>query len=440
MTKILNVVIMKNSMQKNKDIFNQVINQCLIFGIFISALGFLTDFDNTIKFAGNDLRTRVVGARLLINQFDPYFFKWNEDISDVYLDPGDSPYSPVSRVTVTPTVLIIHSIAAKLPYKLQRVLWFIIQWVLFLMTLLLFSKSTISNSKSKLIWIIGLFFISGSFFWRLHVERGQIYILYVFLITLSYWLLQKEFKHSVIFSGILIGLTVSLYPLVILMFIPMIVYKKWKLLLANIIGLQSGLSISIILTDIGLWRKYISSLYIHSKMYLGIIDYYGFYSKFDAEGMKNFFIWNFLPSFDASLQKVIKKLTGINLSLNFILTFSALFLVFIILFLYFSRHKNISMNKLFLIGITIVYVIEFLLPMERLSYNDVIWIIPLSLIISNCDLRKLLLRPSTVLLVIGLIFSTSFHLLPYSGLICHYSILFYTALTTLLVIRSRFYL
>jgi len=47
----------------------------LIASILVAVAGFLTDFNNTRKYGGIDLRDRVVGARVAseLNR-DPYFF------------------------------------------------------------------------------------------------------------------------------------------------------------------------------------------------------------------------------------------------------------------------------------------------------------------------------------------------------------------------------
>lgn len=421
---------------KDQSIYNHII----IIAIFLAFLSFLTDFENTIKFGGKDLRTRVVGSRLVADQFDPYFFKWNENISDFYLDPGDSPYSPVSRVTVTPTVLMLHSIIAKIPYKIQRLIWFILQWIFFISILYLFSKTSQSAIRTKLIWIIGLFFISGSFYWRFHVQRGQIYILYVFLLTLSYWILQKNFKNNDLISGIIVGITTTLYPLIVLMNIPFIVFKKWKLLLGNLIGVFAGFSISIILIDMELWKKYISAMYVHCKINFGWIDTYGFYSKLDAEGMKNFYIWDIIPSSNSSLFQVVKYLSGTNfISTVYVIVF-IVFLTLSIILLYLNRNKKVSINMLFFISLALVYSTEFLLPTVRQSFHNIFWIIPLLLTITAGKQNYYFLKPNTIFLIIGLIFSVSFHLLPYSSLICDYSILGFISLTTLLLIRNKVFL
>ena len=424
---------------KNKT-FEPILNQFIIFAIFISILGFISDLANTFEFGGIDLRNRVVGARLLMNGLDPYFFKWNENMSELFLDPNDSPYSPVSKVTVPPTVLIVHSALAKIPYKTQRIIWFLFQWILFLVSLALFSKSTHSENKSKLIWIIGLLFISGSFFWRLHVEKGQIYILYVFLIAFAYWLSQKNFKNSSILSGFVIGFTASLRPPMIFMSIPMLIYRKWKLFIGNIIGFLFGIGSSLMIADSFLWKKYASAMYIHEKIHLGLItDIFGLYSKLDAEGMNNILLWANIPTFDSSFQGIFKRFLGLNLSSNMLLISLTLILLFLSFYLYKSCRENNSMTMLFLAGATLVFISEFFIPAARQSYSDVMWLIPLSLIIINCDsLSLLLLNPLTTLLFIGLIFSISFHLMPCSGLISDYAMLFYITFTTLLFLNRRF--
>ena len=218
-----------------------ILSILLIFAIFISITGFFNDISNTVKFGGVDLRNRVVGARLLIDKQDPYHYKWQKGDSPLFLDPRDNPDWKVNRVTVPPTVLMFHTSFSWLGYKIQRYLWLFVQWFLLLGSIFLFSKSSGSNAKSKLIWICGLFFVGSSFFWRLHVERGQIYILYVFLITLSYWIYTKKRNDSEIWSGIIAGIAMSLRPPLIVLSLPMLIYKRINFIAGNIIGIIIGI-------------------------------------------------------------------------------------------------------------------------------------------------------------------------------------------------------
>lgn len=90
--------------------------------LLITAIGFIVDLQTTFTYIGTDLRNRVVGARLVIEGIDPYFFKWTPVWSERFCDPLDDPNNLLSRVSVPPTVLALHSVIARLPYLQQKIL------------------------------------------------------------------------------------------------------------------------------------------------------------------------------------------------------------------------------------------------------------------------------------------------------------------------------
>ena len=139
----------------NKNKIN--LNVLLFLALLITAIGFLVDIRNTLNYVGTDLRNRVVGARLIIEGIDPYFFKWVPGLSDRLYDPLDDPSHILSKVSVPPTVLTLHSIMARLPYLQQKVLWLIVQWTAFAGIVSIFVKSNRSRLKRISILIVSFF-------------------------------------------------------------------------------------------------------------------------------------------------------------------------------------------------------------------------------------------------------------------------------------------
>lgn len=125
--------------------------------LLITAIGFLIDLQSTFIYIGTDLRNRVVGARLVIEGIDPYFFKWTPSLSERFCDPLDDPNSLLSRVSVPPTVLALHSTMARLPYVQQKILWLIVQWSAFIGTIFTFLLGNKSHTKANFILTISFF-------------------------------------------------------------------------------------------------------------------------------------------------------------------------------------------------------------------------------------------------------------------------------------------
>ena len=362
-----------------------LINILLIFAIFLSITGFFSDVSNTIKYGGVDLRNRVVGSRLLINHKDPYHYKWKEGNSTLFLDPRDNPDWKVNRVTVPPTVLMFHASFSWLNYKIQRYIWLLVQWFLFIGSLFLFSKSSGSKTKSKIIWICGLFFVGSSFFWRLHVERGQIYILYVFLIALSYWMYSRKNIKNEIWSGIVVGIAMSLRPPLIVLSLSMLISKKFKFIAGNFIGLIVGIGSTFLFATCNTWLNYYTAMREHGIIHL--------HSQYDAsmnypfqniEGISNLWGLANIPIFDTSLQFIFGSI-GMSLTSHVLIAFLVLMLLtsYVIFKKIFNNQMQFSMILLY--GTIIVFISEFFLPAARFSYNNVILLSVFSLIIINSE-------------------------------------------------------
>lgn len=135
----------------------QIVKLLSIVALTITIIGFLTDLNSTLTYIGTDLRNRVVAARLVLDGIDPYFFKWYPGLSDRFYDPLDVPSELLSKVSVPPTILALHSTIAKLSYLQQKVIWLIFQWAAFISTILIFLKASNSRLRSNSILILGFF-------------------------------------------------------------------------------------------------------------------------------------------------------------------------------------------------------------------------------------------------------------------------------------------
>lgn len=135
----------------------------LWLALLATVIGLIVDLQTTLTYIGIDLRNRVIGARLVIEGIDPYFFKWNPSWSDRFYDPMENSHNLLSRVSVPPTVLALHSIMARLPYLQQKILWLIVQWSALVGSVFIFYISNKSQTKTNLILIVS-FFLSIAYF------------------------------------------------------------------------------------------------------------------------------------------------------------------------------------------------------------------------------------------------------------------------------------
>ena len=436
---------MKTCIEKIKGVnnytkINLALKIILPIAILASLIGLFRDFNNTIFYGGVDLRSNVIGGRLLIEGIDPYYYIWSEGDPDLFLHPNANPNIPVGHVTVTPTVLVVYSLFAKLPYSIQKMIWFFLQWLFFILSLLIFSKSSKSDVRSKLIWIIGLLFISNSIFWRLHIERGKIIIFYVFMFALAYWIAQKSFKAKDALSGFILGFLVSLRPNYALIGIPVIIFKKWKIFIGMLIGCSFGLIIPLVFGNLNIWINYFTAMQIHSRIHAGIIEWGSFeYIRRSIEGMNELYLYAVLPIFDSSIQSIFANNLKISLSANASLISFIIILLIIVILLFKFKIKNITINLMFLTGILLTFISEFFLPVQRWDYFNIIWLPILSLIVINFNNISEFINPLIFLLFIGLIFSiTSVRIFPLGLLISNVAMFIYLFIETLMLYSNSY--
>ncbi len=404
----------------------------------MSAISISYDTVNTLKYGALDLRNRVVGTRVQLDGKDPYFFKWDQSTPEKYVDARDFYYDlPVSRLTVPPNVLTLHAPFAGIPYKTQQILWAIMQWILLLISIILLSNIANSIIKKKIIWIIGLLIIASSFFWRLHIDKGQIYILFLFMIILSYWLVKK--KDNYILSGFILGLTASFRPPVILMGIPYLIKRKWKFILSGLIGMIISFVSSLFIAPFSIWKSYFNSMEFHEKFHLLIIrPTYGFYNKIVVDGIKNAIFSANLQIEDSSIQDILRIFFHLKVK-ALILEISLLVCILVlIVFLWKRIVKTESNTLLFYVGLIFVIISSFFLPAARLSYMNIYWLPPLSLIVIKTNDIKNILKPELVFVIAGIALNTMFYIFPKGVILSDYLILSYLVITTFRITKSKY--
>ncbi|NPV59097.1 MAG: DUF2029 domain-containing protein [Actinobacteria bacterium] len=412
-----------------------LLNVVLVFTIIIAIRGFLIDFSNTYTYGGVDLRNRVVGARLMLEGLDPYRFKWSEGYPDTLLDPIDNPLTPVNRVSVPPTVLMLHVPLAGIKYSIQRFLWLFAQWLLLLTSLFFLASSSGDKEKKKAIWATGLF-ISALPIWRFHVERGQIYILYVFLVSFSYWLSKRDWKHGLLAGGLVLGFTMALRPTIAVFSLPLIFQRKWKFLAGAATGLLVCLLLSVMLFGASVWSSYLDAMPYHAKANLGEINLDAYNPGYPpvVDGMNNLTSAMGIPYNNSSLQFVVSYFIKINLSSNAMISLALIVLMLACLYFYSNRHRRFSLSAIFLSGSVLLLLVEYFVPAIKSFYMEIVWILPASMAIiqkerlGEVDSRRI--KPAFLLLFLGLFYNTVIYSNLHSLLISDYLIFLFFAIVS----------
>lgn len=396
---------------------DKLLNSLLICAVLYAVIGLAVDLRHTMTYGGSDLRHRVVGARVMLHHYDPYFFKWHVGLPDEWLDPTDRNV-PISQVTVPPTVLSVHAAIATFPYRLQRVIWLFVQWALFIATVMPAAGCATTSLQKKVVWIAALLFVSGSFFWRLHVERGQIYVLYAFLIMLSFWFSQRVSLSNQLIGGIVLGLSISLRPILIVMGIPLLISRRWTTLGGAFMGALVGLGGAALVAGAHLWQSYFSAMNLSEQIYLGTyhcavpITIGTFPSA--IEGMTNLKSMLAVPTIDSSLAEIARR-TGIHITSTILSLVYAGCIVCLLWILYGQRRIARTTTNEYIVGIYLALIGEFFLPAARYSYSDIIWLPFLSMVFIRQGLLKTIQSRTVILLLAGLICASTSTMLSYTS-------------------------
>ena len=265
----------------------------------------------------------------------------------------------------------------------------------------------------------------------------KIYILFVFLIILSYWLVKK--KDNYILSGFILGLTASFRPPVILMGIPFLIKRKWNFILSGLSGMLISFVSSLFIAPLSIWKSYFNSMEFHEKFHLLIIrPTYSFYHKIVVDGIKDAIFSANLQIEDSSIQDMFRilfhlKVKALILELSLIVC-----ILVLIVFLWRRIIKTKSNELLFYIGIIFLIISSFFLPAARLSYMNIYWLFPFSLIVIKTNDIKNILKPELVFVLIGIALNTMFFIFPKGVILSDYLILLYLVITTFRITKSKY--
>lgn len=348
----------------------------LMVTVGLSLVGLASDVSNTITYGGVDLRNRVVGARLLLKGLDPYHFKWTEDYPETLQDPLDNPDEKVNRVTVTPSLLVLHAPLAPLPYRLQRYSWLALQWLFLLGCAFFVARTSGSREEASAAWILALL-ISISPFWRFHVERGQVYVLYAFLLLVAFWAASRNNRLLTRLSGPLLGLLATLRPTFVFFLVPLLVFRKWKLAGGMTLGIVATLIFFLPLAGVQTWKSYASAMEEHGKENLGLYKPLADPKReTEIEGMTNLASFMPFPAINTSVQLMAKRKLHKNLDSTDMGILMMIAITLGGLSLLPFRHRSPSLSLLFLLGSILVLVSEYFLPAVKTSYVNVLWLVP----------------------------------------------------------------
>lgn len=413
-----------------------------IVALVTSARSFLVDVNNTLKFGGVDLRDRVVAARVALEGMDPYTFKWSEEYPKTLLNPIENPEIPVTRASFAPMVILIHMPLARIPYSIQRTLWLFAQWGLLLLTIHLFASLSPDKRRAKLIWITGLL-ISSTSLWRFHVERGQVYVLYAFLVALSFWITSKSWRYSHYLGGLVLGLAAVLRPTIVVMAIPFVIFRRYKIFSGMIAGLAIAFLVCSATFGFSIWKSYTNSMKYFEQANLGELNFsvYAFPEIAVIEGMDNLRSAAVIPLNNTSIQYILHQYFKVRLKSPTLILFLALTLLLVSAWLFGKGHFDAPLPAIFLFASVLVLITDYFLPATKSYYSEILWVIPASLLFLCADdlesINERSLIASLFFLFIGIYLNTMVYWEPYCVIISDFCIVFFFFLLAAMMISAH---
>ena len=238
----------------------------LILTAVLAVWGFFLDVRNTTEGGAVDLRNRVTGARVAAEDVDPFTYKWSPDQKPEFCDPFNHAGWPYSKTTVSPVVLAIHSPFNSWNYKAIQWLWFLFQYACLAAGFLAWARAETGKHK---VWggIFTLAFCATAV-WRLHVDRGQIYVLYAAMLLMVAWLGDGKAKTRQFTGGLAGAFLFGLRPVFFGQFAPPLLRKRWILFAGVAAGLVLMFLVPRILCGPGIWSQYQTGMEGHARLYL----------------------------------------------------------------------------------------------------------------------------------------------------------------------------
>ncbi len=232
----------------------------------LAVWGLVQDGLNTAHGGSIDLRNRITGVRLAAEHRDPYFYKWNRNQDERFCDPFNSPSSPVGTTTVTPLTLSAFLPLKNLNYRLSQALWFLVQYASLGLGFFAWTRFT-----PRADWLHGalltcLFCLTPH--WRLHVDRGQSYILYAALFLAMIPWGRWASPRGPWLEGLAASLLALLRPTYGLLLGISLARRRATSMLGTAFGLGLWASLPLLLGGAALWHNYFRAMPIHAQLYL----------------------------------------------------------------------------------------------------------------------------------------------------------------------------
>jgi hypothetical protein len=350
------------------------------------------DFSLTRKYGGVDLRDKVVGARSLLAGRSMYFNPWKPGEAERFADPMVPPGAAMTRYTGTPFQALAMAPLGMLSFGSLRLPWLVAQYALLLLAVVMAHRALGDEEwRTELITGMVLVAVLASTSWRLHVERGQVYVGFAALLAALFWSLGRE-RH--LLAGALAATLVLFKPTYAFLLLPLALRMNVRLIAGAAIMLVASAGLfAIIPNGFTAWGEYLEAMRVWSAM-PGVgappsSDPDAFTYPALIEGLSNLRDHHAMEFENGSVAAVLVAVTGIELP--GLLPWATYALVLAVAgSVLRKRVLGLSRTHLLLLGFTAWTVLMMLLPTPRFDYQIVHWIGPVLLLLHAWRERPLI--------------------------------------------------
>jgi len=280
------------------------------------------------------------------------------------------------------------------------------QWLAYVGLASLLISAAAKGQDRRALLALALLAFAGEV-WRVHVERGQVYVLYSLLLAISYRITRTGQQTL---GGAVLGLLVGLRPTLLVTVFPFAMWRRWWFLLGTMIGLAAALLSSLILADMENWQSYFRAMDTISSASTDGLEARGLRPEAIPVIPESIEGWSNL----ASALRFAHPETGYARIVQFLglprskLLLQLALLVYLVAFSVaaYRRWKSpVPLGATFLLGTAMAVSCELFLPVHRGGYSNVLWLVPAGILIAEVGVPNLCKSPTVWLLIVGLALS-----------------------------------
>ncbi len=175
-----------------------------------------------IKMGVQDLRNRIVGARMQMDGKLPYYYKWKHGDGLRYYDPANFDTLAVANITASPFYHILLYPIADFKHSTIKEIWLYLQYILLLlMVVICISLASTSVNKWFVVGMATLFLFTEA--WINLIVAGQLYLVIPFLFLLFFYFFRKVDKiYFALVAGLIFIVLILIRPNSIVAFSPFV--------------------------------------------------------------------------------------------------------------------------------------------------------------------------------------------------------------------------